>query len=175
LASCLVIFLLLNVGLLALFAAFQPSRWVGLLTELVLLSLVMARLRSVRVRDVVALAATLWLTVFLSFVVANRWIWPDYGFSAASMARAMSQPAVLVAALGHVVLAVLLLAGVDPQLRGEIRSFVRPGRRGFVLRLASVAVLVGCAVWTGRNLLSVGPYFKFTVITSVVQSGGPRT
>ncbi len=127
-----------------------------MLAEILLLSFVMARSRAIRWHDLVALTAILCLADFLFLVGPSRWIWPDYGFSTLSTLRSMGRPTVMAAECGQVVLAMLLLAGLDPQLGRKIRAFVTPGGRGLVLRAAGAIVLLACALWSGRHLINDG-------------------
>ena len=155
-ALCVLIVLPLAVGLHVLFAYWEPSVRVGFLTEVVLLTFVLARSRAIRWHDVVSVTATLCVANFLFFVGPARWIWPYLGFSTLRTLRFVGTPTVIAGACGQVVLALLLLAGLDPQLRTNIRAFGTPVGRGFVLRAAGAIVLVSCALWSGRHLANGG-------------------
>jgi len=153
-ALCVVMALPLTVGLQVLFAYHPTSVGLGVLVEVVLLSLVMARSRAIRWYDVVCLAAILWVAEFIFLVGPARWIWPWSGFSISSLLHVLARPAGIAATSGQVVLALLLLAGLDPQVRRNIRGFITPVGRGFIWRATFATVLVACALWSGRYLLN---------------------
>ncbi len=162
-ALCVVMVLPLTVGLHVLFAYHPTSVGLGLLIEVLLVGLVMARSRAIRRHDVVSLAATVWFAEFLFFVGPARWIWPALGFPISSVLRVVGRPAGIAATFGLVVLALLLLAGLDPELRKAIRAFLTPVGRGFVLRTAGATVLLACALWTGLNFFNGGRIVQVSV------------
>jgi len=169
---CVLIFLPLAVGLRVLYA-WAPSARFGMLAEVLLLGLVMARSRAVRWHDLFSLTAALCLANFIFLVGPARWIWPDYGSSTLSSLRVLGHPALIAASCGQVVLALLLLAGLDPQLRTQIRSFVTPVGRGFVLRAAGVTVLLVCALWNGRHLVNGDTLVRVKVEVFAIDVGCP--
>jgi hypothetical protein len=171
-ALCVVVFLPLSLGLLVLYAWASSAR-LGMLTEVLLLSLVMARSSAIRWRDLVSLTATLCLGDFLFLIGPARWMWPDDGVSTLSSLRIVGHPIVIAASCGQVVLALLLLAGLDPQLRSKIRDFVTPVGRGSVVRAAGAIVLLACALWTSRHLIEGGTLVQFKVEVFTTDVGLP--
>ncbi|MGA8333002.1 MAG: hypothetical protein WB777_27520, partial [Mycobacterium sp.] len=135
-ALCVLVVLPLVVGLRVLFAHWGPSVRVGMLTEVLLLTFVMARSRAIRWHDVVWLTAIMSVAGFVFFVGPARWIWPDIGVPTLPLLRFAATPKVIAAECGQVVLALLLLAGLDPHLRSRIRGLVTPAGRAPVLRSA---------------------------------------
>jgi hypothetical protein len=170
---CVLVVLPLAIGLRVLFAYWAPSVRVGMLTEVLLLTFVMARSRAVRWHDLFSLTAALCLANFLFLVGPARWIWPDYGSSTLSSLRVLGHPALIAASCGQVVLALLVLAGLDPQLRTQIRGFVTPVGRGFVLRAAGVTVLLVCALWNGRHLVNGDTLVRVKVEVFTIDVGCP--
>lgn len=169
-AICVLMLLPLVVGLRVLFAYWEPSVRVGMLTEVLLLTFVMARSRAVRWHDVVWLTATMSVAGFVFFIGSARLIWPDFRIPALPILRGSATPTVVAGECGQVVLALLLLAGLDPKLRSQIRGFVAPVGRGVVLRAAGAIVLLACALWGGRHLVSHGTLVevKYVYVATVM-------
>jgi len=170
-AFCVLIVVPLAVGWTTLFAYLGPSVRVGMLAQVLLLSFVMARSRAIRWHDLISLTAMLCLAGFLFFIGPARWVWPDLGPPSLSSLRIFWTPALIAVVCGQVVLALLLLAGLDPQLRSKIRDFVTPVGRGFVLRAAVAIVLLACALWNGRHVVNGGApaEIKVTVVTTEME------
>lgn len=149
LMACVVTFL----GLGAL-AAYHPSpRPLYTVAGVLAFVALLARLRRIRLVDVAALTAARLAVVPLLTQYVWRWIYPGMtGYPTPLRGLRLAAGYTL----GQAVLAVVLLAILDPELRGRLGRSI-PGLHRHVVRLVPMAALVALVGWSGHYLVTGSP------------------
>ena len=176
LALCLLTCFLALLGLGALVAFHPPPRRVPLLTSVLVLMVTMSRLRQVRPVDVLAVSGVRIASALLVATVVTRWVFPGlYGYPTVLHSLRI----VGVYEVGQLALALLLLLGLDPEVRTSLRSPFSRGRSVVITGVVMSLALLAAGAWTGHYLVSGAQpylpagYFKIFVTSASPGGAGP--
>jgi hypothetical protein len=151
-------------GLGALGAHHPGPRPLYSVAGVLVLAALMARLPRIRPVDVVALALARVAVLPLLVRYIWRWVYPGLTGYPTSLDALRAGTGY---ALGQVVLAVVLLATLDRELRGRIGRAI-PGLNRHVVRLVPITAVVALVGWSGHYLVTGSPhvvlgYYALTV------------